>query len=126
MSKKPTVGQSVHFYRNAGAKPLAGTIAAVLDDGKVNLGCLDVNGVPYAYGQKNVKLLQDGEDTPDKGGWCEYPPTDPTLETNAAAESVTKPEKEKAELKQSKESAKSDQQKADVEGDSKDAKAKSK
>ena len=85
MSKKPTVSQSVHFYRNAGAKPLAGTIAAVLDDGKVNLGCLDVNGVPYAYGQKNVTLLQDGEVKPSKGGWCEYPPTnDSTPESEQA------------------------------------------
>jgi len=121
MSKTPTVGQSVHYYRNAGAKPLAGVIAAVVEGGKVNLGCLDVNGVPYAYGQKDVTLLQDGEDTPDKGGWCEYPPTD-----DATPDPDKKPESEKAEPKQPKDSAKSEQQKDDAEGDSKDAKAKAK
>ena len=119
MSKTPTVGQSVHFYRNAGAKPLAGVIAAVVDDGKVNLGCLDVNGVPYAYGQKNVTLLQDGEVKPSKGGWCEYPPTnDSTPESENKPTGDVTPESEKGKTKP--------EQKADAEGDSKDAKAKAK
>ena len=84
----PTVGRVVHFYKNSGAKPLIGLIASVESDTKVNLACFDVNGVPYAYGQKGVTLLQGDDKVPAKGSWCEWMPYQKQVAGGGSLESV--------------------------------------
>lgn len=73
----PTVGRIVWFHPEGGTPngdPLAAKIAAVNEDGTINLGVLDHNGVPYA--KTNVFLRQDGEANPlaSTGGWAQWMP----------------------------------------------------
>ena len=84
----PTVGRVVHFYKNSGAKPLIGLIASVESNTKVNLACFDVNGVPYAYGKKDVTLLQGDDKVPEKGEWCEWMPYQKQVAGGGSLESV--------------------------------------
>lgn len=74
---KPVVGRVVWYWtsnaaRAAGAQPLAAQVAHVWSDTCINIGYLDANGRPSAA--TSVRLVQDGEDYPSTGPFCEWMP----------------------------------------------------
>lgn len=71
---EPTIGRVVWFWPPAplrDSQPRAATIASVLNNGRVNIGYLDWNGVHR--NAVEVLLVQDGEPRP-ADGFCEWMP----------------------------------------------------
>lgn len=73
---KPTVGRVVWYYPSADHKaaPYAAIVAHVWSDTCVNLGIFDSNGIPMSKPPTSVRLLQEGEDKPAAGDFCEWMP----------------------------------------------------
>ena len=73
----PTVGRVV-WYRPRGhgenEQPLAAIVAHVWSDTCVNLAIFDANGSPMANPPTSVLLLQDGNERPTGGQYCEWMP----------------------------------------------------
>lgn len=63
-------------------------IAAVLPDGKLNLGVLDSNGTHHAM--PNVPLIQEGEPAPENGYYATWLPyqTGQAAKTEAAEKAL--------------------------------------
>ena len=74
---KPTIGRIV-WFRPAGhaadAQPLAAIIAHVWSDTCVNLAVFSPNGQPMANPPTSVLLLQEGNERPTGGNFCEWMP----------------------------------------------------
>lgn len=78
MAITPTVGRIIYFHpasnsTHRGFKPnalCAAQIAAVLPDGKLNLGVLDANGAHHAM--TNVPFIQDSDTPPEDGYYAEW------------------------------------------------------
>ena len=79
----PTVGRVVWFTPSRltgdygfthidSRKPLAALVTHVFGDALVNLAVFYSNGVPHS--RTSVKLLQEGEDRPEHGNFCEWMP----------------------------------------------------
>ncbi len=73
----PTVGRVVWFYKQqtAGAPhygPLAAHVAAVHGSRCVTLMVIGSNGVPFS--ETSVPLIQDGDQRPLEGNYCEWMP----------------------------------------------------
>lgn len=80
MKIQPTVGRMIWYHpddtypgvRPADGQPLSATIAAVNEDGTLNLGTFDAIG--GAIDRQNVPLIQDVEDIPTVGQYAEWMP----------------------------------------------------
>lgn len=73
----PTVGRVVWFYpsgHKANAQPLAAIVAHVWSDTCVNLAVFDANGKALDAPPTSVLLLQDGNERPSGGHFCEWMP----------------------------------------------------
>lgn len=68
---EPTVGRIVWYYENCRMPPRAAIIADV-SSGRVTLGVFSWAGEPYPA--KYVPVVQDGEDRPENGHFCEWMP----------------------------------------------------
>lgn len=74
----PTVGRMLWFYpdQQDGERyqglPLAAVVAAVNEDGTVNLGVFDANGC--TSGRRNVLLIQGDDPSPAAGDFCKWMP----------------------------------------------------
>ena len=74
---KPTIGRVVWYYPDGkaqfaiGVQPYAALIAFVHSDDCINVAYFDANGV--AKSNTSVKLLQEGEETPE-GCFCVWMP----------------------------------------------------
>lgn len=70
---KPTVGRVV-WFRDArmGDGPFAAHVSYVWNDRMVNLMVINANGAPFA--ETSVTLVQEGDETPDEGCYCEWMP----------------------------------------------------
>lgn len=53
-------------------QPLAATVAFVHGDRMVNLSVVDANG--YQFSRTSVRLIQEGDDRPENGGFAEWMP----------------------------------------------------
>ena len=78
---KPTVGRVVLFTpgrvadkRADKSQPLAAIIAYVHSDRSVNLTVFEQTGAAQIAGFINVKLLQDEDEAPESGFFCEWMP----------------------------------------------------
>ncbi len=73
---KPTVGRVVWFYPKGGesSQPLAALVAHVWSDTCVNLAIFDANGKPMMDPPTSVLLVQDGNERPSGGPFCEWMP----------------------------------------------------
>jgi len=72
---KPTVGRVVWYWpKNHGSQPHAAIVAHVWSDTCVNLAIFDSNGVPVANPPTSVLLLQEGNERPTGGNFCEWMP----------------------------------------------------
>jgi hypothetical protein len=74
---KPTIGRVVWFYptgHKAGEQPLAAIVAHVWSDTCVNLAVFDANGRPMPNPPTSVLLLQEGNERPTGGNFCEWMP----------------------------------------------------
>jgi hypothetical protein len=75
---KPTVGRVVLYWPSAvqagtdTLQPFAATVAYVWNDRMVNLSVTDHNG--KQFGVTSVRLLQDGDERPNGGMFCEWMP----------------------------------------------------
>lgn len=76
---KPTVGRVVWYYpqkSDPGGEvpggPQAATVAHVNQDGSVNLGIHDSEGLHY--NRTNIPLVQPGDPIPKTGGYCCWMP----------------------------------------------------
>jgi hypothetical protein len=90
----PTVGRVVWFTPSRlsgdgffahidGRRPLAAIVAHVFSDGLVNLAVFDSNGVSHS--RTSVPLVQDGDDKPEHGYFCEWMPYQVGQAAKAAA-----------------------------------------
>lgn len=76
----PTVARMVHFHpasnstnpRFPAGATLAAVIAAVLPDGKLNLGVFDTEGLSHSM--PGVPLIQEGETAPEGGFFAAWMP----------------------------------------------------
>jgi hypothetical protein len=75
----PTIGRIVWYTGGAGdaptlttAQPAAAIVTYVWGDRMVNLAVFDSNG--SHVGRTSVKLLQDGDERPAGGPYCEWMP----------------------------------------------------
>lgn len=71
---KPTVGRVLWFHAGGDHDTTrAAIVAAVNDDGTVNLATFESTG--SVHPQISVPLIQDGAERPGPGaGWCEWMP----------------------------------------------------
>ena len=71
----PTIGRIVWYWpKGHGTQPHAAIVAHVWSDTCVNLAIFDSNGVPVANPPTSVLLLQDGNERPSGGHFCEWMP----------------------------------------------------
>ena len=79
----PTVGRVVWYwppknatssYADGGTQPFAALIAHVWSDTCVNLAIFDANGEPFGAPTTSVLLIQDGNERPTGGHFCEWMP----------------------------------------------------
>jgi hypothetical protein len=71
----PVVGRVVWYFENSEQKePLAAQISRVHEDGRINIGFLDRQGMHH--NATNVRLIQGGEDepVPTDVGFCVWMP----------------------------------------------------
>lgn len=69
---EPTVGRVLLYHTPNCGKPLAATVAAVNEDGTINIGFLDSVGNHCAA--VDVPLMQEGEGTNDaEAHFCTWP-----------------------------------------------------
>ncbi len=73
---KPTVGRVVWYWPKdeKPTQPYAAIIARVWSDTCVNLAIFDANGNAIAGPPTSVLLLQEGNERPSGGGFCEWMP----------------------------------------------------
>lgn len=76
---KPTIGRIVWFTPSSsdpidyrGDQPLAAIVTYVWGDRMVNLGVFDANG--NGIGKTSVTLVQEGDERPALGHFCEWMP----------------------------------------------------
>lgn len=75
---KPTVGRVVWYWplglksKEAGDQPCSAQVAYVHGDRMINIGYLSHNGLACAA--TSVTLVQDGDEYPEQGGFCEWMP----------------------------------------------------
>lgn len=67
----PTVGRIVHFRKYIGDEPMAAIICQVFNDRMVNLCVFNESGYPEATA--SVPLIQDHDEPPVAGYYCEWP-----------------------------------------------------
>lgn len=72
----PTVGRVVWYWPTGRVEgqPQVALIAHVWSDTCVNLAIFDDNGVPYPKPPTSVLLVQDGNERPNGGHFCEWMP----------------------------------------------------
>ncbi len=73
----PTIGRVVWYYpvgHIPGEQPQVALIAHVWSETCVNLAIFDGNGIPYAKPPTSVLLVQDGNERPGGGNFCEWMP----------------------------------------------------
>lgn len=71
----PTVGRIVHFYdadHAPGSSEQAAIVCHVWSDTCVNLAVFDHNGNHFSH--TSVRLVQEGEEVPESGIWCQWMP----------------------------------------------------
>lgn len=73
---KPTVGRVVWYWPSgpAGTQPLAAIIAHVWSDTCVNLAIFNASGAPMDTPPTSILLLQEGNERPSGGHFCEWMP----------------------------------------------------
>ncbi len=76
---EPTIGRVVWYWPDINDRvaktveqPLSAQIAAINDDGTLNLGILDAAGNPYS--KQRVPLIQPEDERPEVGGFAEWMP----------------------------------------------------
>lgn len=74
---QPQVGMPVLYHVHLGdhfpGSVCAGKIAAVFEDGTVNLSIFDARGLQWNLGSVLLWQGDDGEAAPAGGRWCEFP-----------------------------------------------------
>lgn len=73
----PTVGRIVWYHPKGElphAQPFAAIIAHVWSDTCVNLAIFDANGKPMSAPPTSVLLVQEGQEVPSGGHYCEWMP----------------------------------------------------
>lgn len=74
---KPTVGRVVWYWPRSpqqGSQPLAAIVAHVWSDTCVNLAIFDANGNAMVYPSTSVLLVQEENERPSGGNFCEWMP----------------------------------------------------
>lgn len=69
---QPTVGRMILFRAPSSSKPLAATVAAVNDDGTINIGYLDSIGAHHS--SQFIRIIEPGDTVGPEEHWCEWMP----------------------------------------------------
>lgn len=70
----PTIGRIVYFRKNQNSGIQAAIITAVWGDRCINVAVFDGNGNPEKDPPTSVTLLQEGDNKPSDGPYCEWMP----------------------------------------------------